>query len=784
MIVYEGTKLSFQRDVMNGTIARNIDELFKRLYIPRGQIAEFRSWENSLPRMGLILGDSRIPDQSQVAIEYQIPLTSKRVDFMIGGRDGENENIVVIELKQWEKCTATSRESVVKAYTGGALRDVVHPSQQVYSYAKLIENFNESVRENNISLIPCAYLHNYKETYKNQIFHHKYNDVIKEAPVFLQEDSEELQDFIAKFIKEPSNKKLFDIIENGKLKPSKSLQDSVGAILDGKQEFIMIEEQQVAYATILKLVQNTISNDEKHTIIVQGGPGTGKSVIAINLLAKILNNGFSCFYVTKTSAPRTTFAKSLVRGKHTLSYLRGLFKSSGTFYDTPSNTFDCLLVDEAHRLNAKSGLFGNFGENQIKEIINACKISVFFIDEDQIISTRDIGSVKEIKKWAKKLCSKVHYGDNLKLLSQFRCNGSDGYLAFLDDVLEIRHTANYDWFDFDYDIQFFDEPSKMKEALRKTNINNKSRMIAGYCYPWNSKNDKTQYDIELEGGFKAQWNFTTDQWATDPDSFEQVGCIHSAQGLEFDYVGIIIGTDMRYENGKVITDYTRRDKNDATIKGLRTGNNEELADRIIRNTYKTLLSRGQKGCYVYCEDKALGEYLATRCDRAKENTAKQKTYKIVASDTEPEKIKYVKVRFYEAATAAGPSEDFGEERFEEIGLPETDVLPGTDFVLKISGWSMEPTIMDGDLVCINWKARKNIRNGDIGIFNVDGAPHCKHFYQDKGGNIWLISANEDYKDTNVFIPYDSDIRFQCRGKVLGHISKLPDYFNVWQKDNP
>ena len=162
MIVYEGTKLSFQRDVMNGTIARNIDELFKRLYIPRGQIAEFRSWENSLPRMGLILGDSRIPDQSQVAIEYQIPLTSKRVDFMIGGRDGENENIVVIELKQWEKCTATSRESVVKAYTGGALRDVVHPSQQVYSYAKLIENFNESVRENNISLIPCAYLHNYK----------------------------------------------------------------------------------------------------------------------------------------------------------------------------------------------------------------------------------------------------------------------------------------------------------------------------------------------------------------------------------------------------------------------------------------------------------------------------------------------------------------------------------------------------------------------------------------------------------------------------------------------
>ncbi len=776
MIVYEGTKVSFQRDVMNGTIAGNIDKLFKKLYIPKEQYAEFRSWENSLPRMGLILSDERIPKESQVAIEYQIPLTSKRVDFMIGGRDGENENVVVVELKQWDTCTATSRENVVKAYTGGALREVVHPSQQAYSYAKLIENFNESVRENNISLIPCAYLHNYKNINKGQICHSAYSEAIKDAPVFLQENSEELQNFIAKFIKKPSNKKLFDIIENGKLKPSKSLQDSVGSVLNGKQEFIMIDEQQVAYATILKLVQNTIANDEKHTIIVQGGPGTGKSVIAINLLAKILNNGFSCFYVTKTSAPRATFAKSLIRGEHTLSYLRGLFKSSGTFYDVPLNTFDCLLVDEAHRLNAKSGLYSNQGENQIKEIINASKISVFFIDEDQIISTKDIGSVDEIKKWSKQLGSKVHYGDNLKLLSQFRCNGSDGYLAFLDDVLQIRNTANYNWFDLDYDIQFFDNPSNMREALRKTNVNNKSRMIAGYCYPWNSRNDKSEYDIELESSFKAKWNFTTDQWATDPESFEQVGCIHSSQGLEFDYVGIIIGTDMRYENGNVITDYKKRDKGDATIKGLRMGKNDELADRIVRNTYKTLLSRGQKGCYVYCEDKALGKYLAARCENTQEAIAEQRIYPIVEAKPELQIIRYVKVKFYEAAPAAGPSEDLGDTNFEEIQMPETDVLPGTDFVLQIRGRSMEPEIMDGDFVCVNWKARKSIRNGEIGIFNVDGAPYCKHFYQDRYGNVWLISANEELKDTNVFIPCESDIRFHCRGKVLGHNCTLPDYF--------
>ena len=606
MLVYSGTKSSFIRDAINGVIANKIDSLFAEFGIAHESRAEFTSWKNSLPQMALIVSDYRIDNDVQVAIEYQIPLTSKRVDFMVGGSDGVNDNIVIAELKQWESCKATSRENVVIAFTGGANRDVAHPSQQAYSYAKLIENFNESVREEKINLIPCAFLHNYKEVNRSEICNSKYDEAIKDAPIFLEEDGNKLQEFLVKFVSKPSNKKLFDIIEHGKLKPSKSLQDSIGQIMNGSNEFEMIDEQQVAYATILKLVENSINSNDKHTIIVKGGPGTGKSVIAINLLAKILNNNFSCMYVTKNSAPRSAFSSTLTKGKHSISYLRGLFKGSGCFYDVPANTFDCILCDEAHRLNAKSGMFSNLGENQVKEIINASKISVFFIDEDQTISTKDIGTVNEIKRWAKQLGSEVHCSKSLELTSQFRCNGSDGYLAFLDNVLGIRETANTN-FDIDYDIQVFDDPNAMREALRKTNINNKSRMIAGYCYPWNSQKDKSQYDIFLENGFKAQWNFTTDRFALDEESFEQVGCIHSTQGLEFEYVGIIIGKDLRYENGKVITDRSRRAKTDATIKGLK--GNEELGDRIIRNTYRTLLSRGQKGCFVYCEDKALSEYL-------------------------------------------------------------------------------------------------------------------------------------------------------------------------------
>lgn len=612
MIIYEGTCESFQNDILNGIISSKIEQVFIDYSLGKRNISEINSWKNSLPRMSNILSCPDIPLDVRIAIEFQIPLTSKRVDFMIAGSDGKDDNVIVIELKQWEKCKATSRENIVLAYTGGAEREVVHPSQQAYSYSKLIENFNETVQEEHISIIPCSYLHNYENKYRDQLFHEKYKEVLELAPSFIMEDGFKLREYIKKYIKKPSNKNLFELIDHGKLRPSKSLQSAVGSILNGNKEFELIDEQMVAYSTVLKLVENTINSDEKATVIVQGGPGTGKSVVAINLLAKILNNGKTCFYVTKNSAPRSVFSSSFVKGKYSLSYLKGLFKSSGSFVDCPNNMFDCLLIDEAHRLNEKSGLFSNKGENQIKELIKSSKISVFFIDEDQIISSKDIGTIKEIKRWANLLNSKVYYNQSLVLSSQFRCNGSDGYLAFLDDVLEIRNTANFNSFDLDYDIRLFEDPILMREELRKKNVNNKARMIAGYCYPWNSKKDKTQYDIFLSNGFKAQWNFSTTDFAIDVDSFEQVGCIHSTQGIEFDYVGIIIGLDLRYENNKVVTNKNARAKDDATIK---TKGDLILADRIIRNTYKTLLSRGQKGCFIYCEDKKLYEYLKLRLSK-------------------------------------------------------------------------------------------------------------------------------------------------------------------------
>lgn len=610
MIVYSGTLKQFSNDVLMGIIADRIEECFALNGFNHSNEAEYRAFNNSLMVMNNVLcNNSGIDQDIHVAIEYQIPLTSKRVDFLVTGYDDAGkENVVIVELKQWESCNATSRDDVVTTYVGGAIRAVTHPCYQAYSYAKAIESFNETVREKDIELHPCAFCHNYKEENADQIRHSKYSTAIELAPLFLKHDQLKLREFVKSFITKPDKGEILYTIENGKIKPSVALQDAIGTLLKGNKVFTMIDEQQVAYATIKKLVESTIDTDEKHTVIIQGGPGTGKSVIAVNLLSELIRKGYNVEYVTKNAAPRNVFVTELVRQDYKKRYVENLFKGSGSFVECKPDLFDCLLVDEAHRLNEKSGLFQNKGENQIKEIIRSSKISVFFIDEDQVVTTKDIGSIAEIKKWAYELGSKVHVGDDLVLSSQFRCGGSDGYLAFLDNLLQIRETANIDLVDIDYDVRVFDDPNEMREALRELNKkNNKARMLAGYCYNWISKNNPDLYDISLENGFKAQWNFANTQtWAIDENSFDQVGCIHTSQGLEFDYVGVIIGKDLIYRNGEIVCDFTKRAKTDQSLRGSRDIN---LFDRIIKNTYKTLLTRGQKGCFIYCEDKFLAEYI-------------------------------------------------------------------------------------------------------------------------------------------------------------------------------
>ena len=622
MLIYNGLKSDFMADTENDVLETKLYDTIKQKMNRSTGLSELNSWRNSLKEMYITLNDSAIPSDAGVAIEYNIPQTSKRVDFLISGYDDNNKgNVIIIELKQWEQLQAVEGyEAIVETYTGGANRRVVHPSYQAWSYAALIKDYNQYVQDEDVELHPCAYLHNYPRKDNDPLDAKQYEDILSDAPAFTYGQRDALRNFIKKNIKTGDGEDTLVKIEHGKIKPSKQLQDSICGMLKGNKEFIMLDEQKVVYETILNLSTKCQKDNKKRTIIVEGGPGTGKTVVAINLLAELTKRDQFAQYVSKNSAPRIVYGYKL-KGSMKRNSVDNLFKGSGCYTDAPLNSIGTILADEAHRLNEKSGMFQNLGENQIKEIIHASRCSVFFIDESQRVTTSDIGSVEEIEKWAKMEHSEVL---RMELISQFRCNGSDGYLAWVDDVLQIRDTANYDLEGIDYDIRICDSPMEMEHIiLEKNSIRNRARILAGYCWNWpkETRNDVNYHDIKI-GDYGISWNLDGgDAFAINPDSVHEAGCIHTSQGLEFDYVGVIIGDDMRYENGEIITDYSKRAKTDQSMKGIKgiAKNNPQeanrLADEIIKNTYRTLMTRGMKGCYVYCTDSKLSEYLKERLNK-------------------------------------------------------------------------------------------------------------------------------------------------------------------------
>lgn len=616
MIVYQNTKEDFSNDILTNNIDTIIADQIRLKTgkeVARNELAAFK---NSLSYMDKVLHDKNIPEDCGISIEYHLPHTSKRVDFIITGTDGKNDNVIIIELKQWSEARLTDRDGIVETRFQGGFSHTSHPSYQSWSYAALLQSFNATVEEDKIALHPCAYLHNYE--LDDVITNKFYSYYLEKAPVFLRADALKLREFIKSFMKFGDKTNIMLRIENGRIRPSKTLADCLKSMIKGNKEFIMIDDQKVVYENALALSKHS-HEENKNVLIVEGGPGTGKSVVAINLLVELNKRGKFAQYVTKTSAPREVYFDKL-QGAKRMTELKNLFVGSGTFIRTPKNTISALIVDEAHRLTKQTG-FLKMGDNQIKEIIDSALLSVFFIDEDQRVHIDDYGETRVIERLANEVGAKVH---KMTLSSQFRCNGSDGYIAWLDDLLQIRDTANTTLksANFKYDFRVVDNPAELRDLIfEKNKINNKARLVAGYCWDWVSDKKATEYDIQFpDNDFKMRWNLKSygSTWIIDPNSVNEIGCIHTCQGLEVDYIGVIIGEDLIVRNGEVLVNPAKRSKMDKSIFGYKKLMKERpdyaktLLKTIIKNTYRTLMTRGMKGCYIYCVDKETEQYIRER----------------------------------------------------------------------------------------------------------------------------------------------------------------------------
>lgn len=625
MILYSASLSEFRNHVDNNLIVDHIFAAFQSALGYNPSPNEIRSWNNSMRFMETAVRRAELPDDCGVLIEYKIPTTSNRIDFMLTGYDeSDQENFVLVELKQWEKAVKANVQYLVNTYVGGGNRNVTHPSNQAKTYVDFLSNINASIQDRRIMGHACAYLHNYTKQNPEPLLDDEYKEFTQAAPVFFKTDARELQAYLKKYLSKGNGLETRYYIEKGKLRPSKKLIEAVAGLFKGNSEFILLDEQIVAYHTIVEHCLNNMQKQKKKVIIVEGGPGTGKSVVALHVFRELLEHSKHVNFVAPNSAFREVMIVKLAKGKYgTKSFIKGLFNGSAGFYNKPTDMFDALIVDEAHRLKNEKA-FQYRGENQVDDVIDSALTSVFFIDDGQQIRPEDIGCVSELERIAHNHDAEVV---KLKLSSQFRCNGAEGYINWVTDVLQIEHTGNAEgWDQGDFDFRICESPHEVVDLIRKQNTKGyTSRVLAGYAWPWTTiknGNDNAQInDVVIESEqFAMPWNSRSmrSTWAINPEGVNQVGCIHTSQGLEFDYVGVLFGKDIKFNQ---VTQQIYGDYNASfDSRGKANLKNEpgELT-RLIKNIYKILCSRGMRGCYVYIEDKALRQYFKNRYSAVKRN---------------------------------------------------------------------------------------------------------------------------------------------------------------------
>lgn len=621
MQLYTGSSKQFVDDAVQNRLSEKLKEAFFNYFRYNPAKSEVRSWQNSLSRMCMVLQYASLMDNG-IILEYQLPLSSRRLDCMITGVDGNNiPNAVIIELKQWDEVLPSEIEDCVVTLLGKGLRDVLHPSRQVGNYQAHLENYNTAFHQDGIGLSSCSYLHNLQYKPDNEIFSAKHDKLLSKYPVFTGDRTPDMAEFLSKRVGNGDGQTVLATVLQSKYKAAKKLLDHTSAVIKGEKTYILLDEQQVAFNAVLATARKGFHGKTKEVVLIKGGPGTGKSVIALNLVGELSGQGYNAQHATGSRAFTENVRKTV--GEEVAIQ----FKFFADYMHAQPNEIDVLVLDEAHRIWATGNTrFTRPADRSdkplIEDIINAAKVTVFFIDDLQVVRPNEVGSTSLIRETAHRLGAELHEYD---LEAQFRCNGSEAFVNWVDNTLGVRRTASVLWDDSDaFDFKIFDSVQELEAAIRGKQAENISaRLSAGFCWEWSKK--------PIEGGMLAKdvvvgdwsmpWNARPEStrlargipkshfWASDPNGINQVGCIYTAQNFEFDYVGVIFGLDLRYDPklGDWVGDKIH--SHDNVVK--RSG---DSFVELVKNTYRVLLTRGLKGCYVHFMDEDTRNFFRSRMD--------------------------------------------------------------------------------------------------------------------------------------------------------------------------
>jgi len=627
MRLYSGMSEDFIRDTTRNRIAERLREAFFAYYRYQPGPSEVNSWRNSLRAMSDVLDIGSLHDHG-ILLEYQLPLSSKRIDCIVCGEDDRDRaNAVIVELKQWDRCEHTDADKLVRCWVGGQTRDVLHPSVQVGQYRQYLEDTHGAFHEGSapVRLSACTYLHNYVVGKGDPIISAKFTAAIEQDPLFDADGAEPLSSYLGSRLARGKGRTILQRVEESRFRPSRKLMDYVSTTIRSHSPWILLDEQLVVFERIRSTVKSGLFGRRKQVIIVRGGPGTGKSVLAINLMAELLRERRNAHYATGSKAFTETLWDIIgTRARATFKY----FNSYGR---AEFNEVDVLICDESHRIRETSA--GRFtkaalrsSKAQVREILDAAKVAVFFIDDHQIVRPNEIGSTTHIRQHAEACNAAI---SEYELEVQFRCAGSDGFVNWIDNTLGVRRTANVIWDGTDgFDFRIVGSPEELETAIRaRAKEGFTARVAAGFCWPWSDpRQDGTLVEDVVIGSFRRPWDAkpgashlapgipTASLWATDPNGINQIGCVYNIQGFELDYIGVIWGKDLRYN------------LDDQTWVGDKTQSADSVVKRsmdrfvdLVKNTYRVLLSRGIKGCYVHFLDRDTERFVRSRMESRAEH---------------------------------------------------------------------------------------------------------------------------------------------------------------------
>jgi len=579
--------------------------------------SEYRSWERSIPALRADLVSAGLSDV-EMLLEYQLPLTSKRADVILVGQHPKTggPSYLVVELKQWSHAERFEDSDTLVRIEQYGERPVTHPVLQVRDYCDYMLDFTAVLADEPLSLAGVAYLHNATDGGVTDLL-----DLTGDrlGSLFTGQRRSEFQDFLrSRFAQGQSGAPYADILLSSRIAPSKQLLALAADEVQRREMFVLLDEQRDAYNYVLHAVERARRANDKTTVIISGGPGSGKSVIALSLLGELSRQGRTVIHATGSRSFTQTLRK--VAGAR-VPRVQKMFQYFNSFMAAEANDLDALILDEAHRIRetsvnrwTKAEL--RSGRPQIDELIAVARVPVFLLDEFQVVRPGEQGTVEDIEENALARGIRV---EKINLDAQFRCGGSEEYLVWVKRLLGLTPGGPIEWIgDPRFEVEVVDSPYEMEASL-KTRIAQEysGRIAAGYCWPWSDPEPDGALvrDVKI-GGWSRPWNLKGQRsvggapaaalWATDPAGFGQVGCVYTAQGFEYDYAGVIIGPDLVWrDDAWVMVRSANKDPDFRNAKKV----DDIQADRLIRNVYKVLLTRGMRGVIIHSVDRQTNDRL-------------------------------------------------------------------------------------------------------------------------------------------------------------------------------